>query len=69
MLEWLKGYEGALEVNGVHYNTLEAALEALKSYEGELVVRIDRYAVTEPQSLIEPTSGYVRYKRVDFSEN
>ena len=44
MLNLLEGYKGSLEVNGIMYNDLKAAVQALKGYEGEMVIILNKGA-------------------------
>lgn len=42
MLNLLEGYEGSLEVNGIMYSSVKAAVQALKGYEGEVVIILNK---------------------------
>ena len=42
MLNLLEGYKGSLEVNGITYSGVKAAVQALKGYEGELVIILNK---------------------------
>lgn len=42
MLNLLEGYKGSLEVNGITYSGVKAAAQALKGYEGEVVIILNK---------------------------
>jgi hypothetical protein len=42
MLNLLEGYKGSLEVNGIVYSSIKAAVQALKGYEGELTIVLNK---------------------------
>ena len=42
MLNILEGYKGSLEVNGIVYSSIKAAVQALKGYEGELTIVLNK---------------------------
>ena len=42
MLNLLEGYKGSLEVNGIMYSSVKAAVQALKGYEGEVVIILNK---------------------------
>jgi len=42
MLNLLEGYKGSLEVNGITYSGVKAAVQALKGYEGEVVIILNK---------------------------
>lgn len=42
MLNLLEGYQGSLEVNGNAYSDLKAAVQALKGFDGELVIVLNK---------------------------
>lgn len=42
MLNLLEGYKGSLEVNGIMYNDLKAAVQALEGYDGELTIVLNK---------------------------
>ena len=42
MLNLLEGYKGSLEVNGIMYSSVKAAVQALKGYEGEVVINLNK---------------------------
>jgi MinD superfamily P-loop ATPase len=53
MINLLEGYKGSLEVNGNAYNDLKAAVQALKGFEGELVVVLNKGAKIEEELYLE----------------
>ena len=42
MLNLLEGYKGSVEVNGNDYSDLKAAVQALKGFDGELVIILNK---------------------------
>jgi len=42
MLNLLEGYKGSLEVNGITYSGVKATVQALKGYEGEVVIILNK---------------------------
>lgn len=44
MINLLQGYKGSLEVNGHMYNSLNEVVQALKGYEGELTIVLNKEA-------------------------
>jgi hypothetical protein len=53
MINLLEGYKGSLEVNGNVHNDLKAAVQALKGFEGELVVVLNKGAKIEEELYLE----------------
>lgn len=49
MLNLLEGYKGSLEVNGKEYSGVKAAVQALKGYEGEVVIILNKAGKTQEQ--------------------
>lgn len=44
MLNLLEGYKGSLEINGIMYNDLKAAVQAFKEFDGELTIVLNKAA-------------------------
>ena len=44
MLNLLEGYKGSLEINGIMYNDLKAAVQAFKGFDGELTIVLNKGA-------------------------
>ena len=44
MLNLLEGYKGSLEINGIVYNDLKAAVQAFKGFDGELTIVLNKGA-------------------------
>ena len=42
MLNLLKDYKGSLEINGIMYNDLKAAVQAFKGFDGELTIVLNK---------------------------
>lgn len=49
MLNLLEGYKGALEVNGTEYSGVKAAVQALKGYEGQVTIVLNKAGKTQEQ--------------------
>lgn len=53
MLNLLEGYKGSLEINGIMYNDLKAAVQAFKEFDGELTIVLNKGAkITEQRPII-----------------
>lgn len=50
MLNLLEGYKGSLEINGIMYSSIKAAVQALKGYEGEVVVVLNKQEQKEEKA-------------------
>lgn len=49
MLNLFKDYKGSLEVNGITYSGVKAAVQALKGYEGEVVIILNKASNKQEQ--------------------
>lgn len=53
MLNLLEGYKGSLEINGIMYHDLKAAVQAFKGFDGELTIVLNKGAkITEQRPTI-----------------
>ena len=60
MLNLLEGYKGSVEVNGNDYSDLKAAVQALKGFDGELVIILNKGVKIAKQRLPTSTENAVQ---------
>lgn len=60
MLNLLEGYKGSLEINGIMYSSVKAAVQTLKEFDGELTVVLNKGAKIAEQRPTIPSENPVQ---------
>lgn len=60
MLNLLEGYKGSLEINGIMYNDLKAAVQAFKEFDGQLTIVLNKGAKIAEQRPTIPSENPVQ---------